>query len=97
MKIATMIMLLTVLVLTGCATTNRVWYHPGKTQAEAEHDFKECQYEAEKYSTGAGAGYQTGFGSGLDIGLKQVRLFRQCMELKGYTLVDKNQIQMTGN
>jgi hypothetical protein len=77
--------------ITGCAS-NKVWYSPNKSAAECQRDLKECRYEAEKYSTGAGAGYETGIGSGLAIGLKQRDLIMQCMDLKGYRLVSTNEL-----
>ena len=75
-----------ILLLSGCVS-NKVWYNPEKSSAEAERDLRECRYEAEKYSTGAGAGYSSPVGSGLDIAFKQLELIRQCMELRGYQRV----------
>lgn len=83
--------LILVLALTGCAS-NKYWYKEGTTTEQSRHDLLECRYEAEKYSTGAGAGYETGVGSGVAIGLKQRKLIIECMELKGYRLISTNEM-----
>jgi len=83
--------LVAALITGGCAT-NKVWYNPEKSYEEAKHDLMEARYEAEKYSTGAGAGYETGVGSGVAIGLKQVKLIKMNMELKGYRLVNPSEV-----
>ena len=75
------IVILSVLMFTSCA--NAVYYHPHKNTHDFGQDLAECQYEAEKY--GHVAMWGSGFGAGLEEGLRKSKLTKMCMQLKGWT------------
>ncbi len=62
------------IALAGCQTGPAAWTKPGVSVAQAEQDFKLCDYEGEKATQE----------SGVAGGLRVVRLRDQCMDLKGY-------------
>ena len=80
------------LLCAGCSATT--WKRPSTSAAQAEADFKICDYEA---NLGLGAGQHTpvygasmggaigsGIGDGIADGLRIVRLRQLCMEARGY-------------
>jgi hypothetical protein len=81
-----------VVALTGCANTQ--YYNPNVSDAEAQRDLAQCQYEAKlatsNYSTGStragmsGAAGQ-GFAEGIGQSLEQRDLVRSCLTARGYS------------
>lgn len=65
--------LITLLLLTGCAT--EPWMHESGNNSRRDRDQKECNYEGAKATANS-----TGFASGYE----QARITTMCMELRGY-------------
>jgi len=86
----TLILLLAMVMLVSCVS--RPWIRPyDKTEQDFQQDVAQCRYEAQVftqspgfqgYGTGRAIGY--GIGSGMENGMRMVRLFNACMEARGY-------------
>jgi hypothetical protein len=70
-----LILLLSVLTVSGCAQS--MWMHPHGSQTIFAQDQKSCEYEALKAT-----GSFTGFGAGYNHAM----IHKACMEQKGYVL-----------
>lgn len=80
MKIRTGLMVVAAaLVLSGCIPTTR-WVKPGASDAQMDREWKECAYEVEKTFAGVNPRNIQGFG----LQYEKVKLFKQCIELKGF-------------
>ena len=80
--------ILAVLSLCGCA--KKQWYKDGVTLSEMQRDFRECQYDAKKYSFVPFQGYGdigVGIVSGLQQSMREMQIMEECMKSKGYRLV----------
>jgi tetratricopeptide (TPR) repeat protein len=81
------IVLLLITFCSGCAS--RVWVNPSKNDAEAQKDFRECKYDSEKGSYTPYSNVMSPISAGLQEGFQSVSLLSNCMESRGYRLVDK--------
>lgn len=88
-------LLATVLFLTGCAVQPKIWFQPSVTDEQTQRDYDECLRSAEaavKASTSPGYGALGSYGaSGGAIAATQAAETRSCMESKGYRLVDRSE------
>lgn len=66
--------LLTTILLAACQATN--WNKPGASQAQAERDYAECDYEAKKATAGIINGFEAGW--------MQAEIRSDCLRLRGY-------------
>ncbi|MGZ4857868.1 MAG: hypothetical protein ACXVZU_05870 [Methanobacteriaceae archaeon] len=73
------------MLLGGCAATPKVWTKQGATEEEFKRDNYECARQS-KVSWSGGETDQTGLASAK---LQANKLYKMCMESKGYILVDK--------
>ena len=80
-----LLMLAVVMLLGGCATTPKVWTKQGATQEEFKQDNNECARQSRASWSG---GESDEFGRA-SAKLQANKLYKMCMESKGYTLVDK--------
>lgn len=80
MKIRTGLMVIVVaLVLSGCVPTTK-WVKPDTPQEQQDKEWAECAYDVEKAFAGVNPRAIQGFGLQYERG----KLFRQCIELKGF-------------
>ncbi len=86
------LLLLLPLIIGGCATQN-TWVHSTKTQAEAQKDFMECQYDAEKHGFVPYGGGTSAVSAGIQEGVRKVQLMSSCMTSKGYYLANRQALQ----
>jgi len=88
-------LLATVLFIAGCAVQPKIWFQPGVTDEQTQRDYDECLRRAEaavKASTSPGYGALGSYGaSGGAIAATQAAETRNCMEGKGYSLVDRSE------
>jgi hypothetical protein len=63
-------------LLAGCVVLGP-WTQPGKTDAQAQQDLRECEYDAAKATAGTINAMQAGW--------EQGSLETQCMRVRGYT------------
>jgi hypothetical protein len=75
-----------IVMLSGCAM-NRVWVSPNVTYAQAQQDYSDCSYDAEKYSFVQPWG--SGVGAGYVQGMRKLELMNACMTNRGYHLENK--------
>ena len=73
------------MLLGGCTATPKVWTKQGATEEEFKRDNYECARQS-KVSWSGGETDQTGLASAK---LQANKLYKMCMESKGYILVDK--------
>ena len=81
----TSIIVVLLVMLSGCAMAPVTYYRNGTTQSEFNTDSMECQYEATKYTQGVAMGYNTAFVQALDQAMRRRQLYDQCMRVRGYT------------
>jgi hypothetical protein len=67
--------LLAAIVLSACGGT---YYNPAVTQAQAQHDWKDCNYQAGLATANSASNDM------LAAAMTQNRLIGQCLELRGY-------------
>lgn len=89
-KISHTFMLFALLLSFGCAPS-RVWVNPSKNGDEAQKDFRECQYDANKSSYTPYGDGRSPISAGVQEGFQSVTLMNDCMRLRGYYLVNKYQ------
>jgi len=93
----TVVLVAAVLSLTGCATTQKIWFKPDVTDEQTQRDYDECLRRAEaavKPSSSPGYGALGSYGaSGGAIAATEAPELRNCMESKGYRLVDRSEAQ----
>jgi hypothetical protein len=80
------IVVLSVVVLTGCASPNLFFTHPNvnnMTEEQFNQDLKECQYESLKFAQVVDPRYGDVYGS-FDLQERRQTLTASCMEVKGY-------------
>jgi hypothetical protein len=79
--------------LAGCAQQPIVWYRDGATQNQFEQDRAGCIFEAKKATASYGPSprsysvqesFVQGFFRGMEIGERQLEIFKLCMVAKGY-------------
>jgi hypothetical protein len=71
------------LLCAACAGANSVdWQRQNSTLVQIEQDLKECKYEAEKYTPDTRGDPIV---TGVNDGLRNVKLRDQCMEVRGYS------------
>jgi uncharacterized protein YceK len=80
-----LLMLAMAMLLGGCSTTPKVWTKQGATQEEFKRDNDECVRQS-RVSWSGGQTDEIGLASAK---LQANKLYKMCMESKGYTLVDK--------
>ncbi len=78
-------MLAVVMLLGGCASTKKVWTKQDITQEEFKRDNDECVRQS-RVSWSGGESDEIGRASAR---LQANKLYKECMESKGYALVDK--------
>lgn len=74
-----LIVLAVALMLSSCIPTTK-WVKPDATQEEMDREWKECAYDVEKAFAGVNPRAIQGFG----LQYERVKLFKQCIELKGF-------------
>lgn len=92
------------LFLSGCATSNLVWYHPTKTLGEAQQEAYDCEYRAKSLaytranqypyesSAGLGGAMASGVMSGAIQGSTMNSEYSRCMQAKGFYLRPKEEL-----
>jgi len=78
-------------VVQGCSPN--YYYNPNRTQAEAEQDCAVCKYEAAKASYTPMGAFDSPFMSAMQEGTQHNRVYKLCMEAKGYKLITKSKLQ----
>ncbi len=78
-------MLAIVMLLGGCSSTKQVWTKQGATQEEFKRDNDECVRQS-RVSWSGGETDESGRASAR---LQANKLYKMCMESKGYVLGDK--------
>lgn len=73
------LMMTAVVLLSGCVPTTK-WVKPDTPQEQQDKEWAECAYEVEKTFAGVNPRNIQGFG----LQYEKVKLFRQCIELKGF-------------
>ncbi|HOI75470.1 MAG TPA: hypothetical protein PLO63_15100 [Syntrophales bacterium] len=81
--ILSMLLLLLLLILSGCAPKNMYWYNSGKDMRSAKTDKFECEEAAVTYSRDMG---QAGNTDMID------QRIRECMEIRGYVHAPEEEI-----
>jgi hypothetical protein len=81
------------LSLAGCAVQQKTWSKPGATDEQTQRDYNECLRRAEgavKVFSSPGSGALGDYGaSGGAIAATESPETRDCMEGKGYRLLDR--------
>lgn len=96
-----LVAVLIIIASTGCAS-QMVWYQEGKSFTEAENDFHDCKYDAVKYGyvpiqyNAYSAPGASGLAAGLEEGLRQNEIMKECMKSKGYRLVPRRNLEQMG-
>ncbi len=80
-----LLMLAIVMLLGGCPSTKKIWTKQGATQEEFIRDNDECVRQS-RVSWSGGESDESGRASAK---LQANKLYKMCMESKGYALVDK--------
>ncbi len=80
-----LLMLSVVMLLGGCANTPKVWTKEGATQ----EDFKQDNHECVRQSRASWSGGESDEVGRASAKLQANKLYKECMESKGYTLVDR--------
>jgi hypothetical protein len=76
------------LLMVGCAS-NKAYYNPKKTHDEAQRDWNDCRYDATKFGYVPMWG-ATGVGPGVEQAIRENDIMKQCMDSKGYYLVERD-------
>ena len=86
-KLTLTICLLAGMVLVQGCGGNMVWTKNNFTQEEFQHDRAVCKYESAKAGYTPMGHFDSPIMAGIQSGLQQAKVFKLCMESKGWKLV----------
>ena len=91
-----------VVLILACVppSSRKVWSKPNFTQQEFAKDRYDCLQQSQQGQSSASGGYCTGYycqpGQAQSSVITNDGLFKACMEARGWSLIDKQAVNQTG-
>ena len=89
-KLMLLAVVLTGMILVQGCGNNLVWTKDVFTQEEFNQDSATCKYESTKASYTPMDRFDSGIMAGIQEGLQYNKVFKSCMEAKGWRLIKKD-------